>query len=87
MNMTESNEKDLVITALRQRIGELVSAYESQMAVVRASYTKLKEEYDHVCKVLADQAKPEESQVEESNNPFHPVTKFNPPDVRKKKDA
>ncbi len=85
--MTESNEKDLVILALKRRIGELVSAYESEIAIIRAGYTKLKEEYDHVCKVLADQAKPEEPRVGEPNNPFQPVTKFNPPDVRKKKDA
>ena len=39
--MAESNEKDLVIAALRQRIGELVSAYETDIAVIRAGYTKL----------------------------------------------
>jgi hypothetical protein len=53
--MTESDPKDLVIAALRQRIGELVSNYESDIAVIRANYTKLKEEFDHISKILADQ--------------------------------
>ena len=83
--MTESNEKDLVIAALQQRIGELVSGYESQIAIIRANYTKLKEEYDHVAKVLADQA-PNSDTTGESNNPFQPVEKFIPPVVTKKKD-
>ena len=84
--MTESNEKDLVIVALKRRIGELVSTYEADIAIIRASYTKLKEDYDHVCKVLADQATEDKVDSKEPNNPFQPVTKFNPPDVRKKKD-
>lgn len=83
--MAESNEKDLVITALRQRIGELVSAYETEIAVIRANYTKLKEEFDHISKVLADQA-PDTSDDKTENNPFQPVTKFNPADAKKKKD-
>lgn len=34
------NEKsDLVITALQQRIGELVSNYETQIAILRAEIT------------------------------------------------
>jgi len=32
---------DLIITALQQRIGELVSGYETQMAVLRAELTDL----------------------------------------------
>lgn len=40
--MTEtSDEKDLIITALRQRVGQLVSAYEYELASVRTEYTKL----------------------------------------------
>jgi hypothetical protein len=83
--MTESNEKDLVIAALRQRIGELVSAYETEVAVIRAAYTKLKEDFDHVSRVLADQT-PESLDNTSQDNPFQPVTKFTPPDVKKKKD-
>lgn len=35
---------ELVITALQQRIGELVSNYETQIAVLRAEITTLLEE-------------------------------------------
>lgn len=34
---------ELVITALQQRIGELVSNYETQMAILRAEITQLVE--------------------------------------------
>jgi hypothetical protein len=35
---------ELVITALQQRIGEIVSNYETQMAILRAEITQLMEE-------------------------------------------
>lgn len=34
---------ELIITALQQRIGEIVSNYETQMAVLRAEITQLVE--------------------------------------------
>ena len=34
--MAESDQKDLVITALRQRIGELVSNYETEIAIINS---------------------------------------------------
>ena len=37
---------ELIITALQQRIGEIVSNYETQIAVLRAEITKLMEEKD-----------------------------------------
>ena len=37
---------ELVIVALQQRIGELVSNYETQVAVLRAEITQLVEEKD-----------------------------------------
>jgi phage host-nuclease inhibitor protein Gam len=37
---------ELIITALQQRIGEIVSNYETQIAVLRAEITKLIEEKD-----------------------------------------
>jgi len=37
---------ELVITALQQRIGELVSNYETQIAILRAEITQLIEEKD-----------------------------------------
>lgn len=40
--MAEKNE--LIITALQQRIGEIVSNYETQIAILRAEITKLVEE-------------------------------------------
>jgi hypothetical protein len=45
------NKEELIITALQQRIGEVVSNYETQIAVLRAEITemverdKAKEEY------------------------------------------
>ena len=50
--MTEKAE--LVITALQQRIGDIVSNYETQIAFLRAEITKLIEEKD--AKVEAIQA-------------------------------
>ena len=35
-----STKHDLVITALQQRIGELVSNYETQIAILRAELTE-----------------------------------------------
>lgn len=35
---------ELVITALQQRIGEIVSNYETQIAILRAEITQLLEE-------------------------------------------
>jgi len=42
--MTEKVE--LIITALQQRIGEIVSNYETQIAILRAEVTQLMEEKD-----------------------------------------
>jgi len=38
------DKAELVITALQQRIGELVSNYETQIAVLRADLTQLMNE-------------------------------------------
>ena len=51
-NLTEAQEKmadntqklELVITALQQRIGDLVSNYETQIAILRADVTQLVKE-------------------------------------------
>lgn len=40
------DKAELVITALQQRIGEIVSNYETQVAVLRAELTQLAEEKD-----------------------------------------
>jgi phage host-nuclease inhibitor protein Gam len=39
-----AEKAELVITALQQRIGEIVSNYETQVAILRAEITKLMEE-------------------------------------------
>jgi restriction endonuclease S subunit len=39
-----TTKHDLVITALQQRIGEIVTQYETQMAILRAEITLLSEE-------------------------------------------
>ena len=40
------DRSELIITALKQRIGELTSNYEVQIAVLRAELTGLMEEID-----------------------------------------
>jgi phage host-nuclease inhibitor protein Gam len=39
-----AEKAELVITALQQRIGEIVSNYETQIAILRAEITNLMEE-------------------------------------------
>ena len=39
-----AEKAELVITALQQRIGEIVSNYETQIAILRAEITKLMED-------------------------------------------
>lgn len=41
-----AEKAELIITALQQRIGEIVSNYETQIAILRAEVTKLMEERD-----------------------------------------
>ena len=41
-----AEKAELIIMALQQRIGEIVSNYETQIAVLRAEITKLMEEKD-----------------------------------------
>jgi prefoldin subunit 5 len=59
--MKEPDQKDYVIEALRQRIGELVSAYESQIAFLRTEFTMLQKDFDHATKLLEDIAKEKEA--------------------------
>ena len=39
-----SDRNELIITALQQKIGELVSNYETQIAILRAELTQLSQE-------------------------------------------
>lgn len=41
-----SEKAELVVAALQQRIGELVSNYETQIAILRAEITQLVQERD-----------------------------------------
>lgn len=41
-----AEKAELIITALQQRIGEIVSNYETQIAILRAEITKMMEEKD-----------------------------------------
>jgi|Laugresu1bdmlbdd_1035124.scaffolds.fasta_scaffold129836_2 hypothetical protein len=42
-----AEKAELVILALQQRIGEIVSNYETQIAILRADYTKALEQIDN----------------------------------------
>lgn len=41
-----AEKAELIITALQQRIGEIVSNYETQVAILRAEITQILEEKD-----------------------------------------
>jgi hypothetical protein len=41
-----AEKAELIITALQQRIGEIVSNYETQVAILRAEITQIMEEKD-----------------------------------------
>jgi hypothetical protein len=49
-----NNKTDLVITVLQQRIGELVSNYETQIAILRAEITELINEKNEKEKAVED---------------------------------
>ncbi len=51
------NKPELIITALQQRIGEIVSSYETQIAILRAEITELinkKEEHEKSIQEYSD---------------------------------
>jgi hypothetical protein len=49
-----SDKAELMIIALQQRIGELVSGYESQIAMLRAELTELIREKEEHEKAIQD---------------------------------
>lgn len=58
---------DLVITALQQRIGELVSNYETQIAILRAEITQMineKNEKENAMQQYSDNIVSKLSEVE-----------------------
>lgn len=48
------DKPELIITALQQRIGELVSNYETQVAILRAEITQLIDEKNEREKSIQD---------------------------------
>ena len=48
------DKKELMLTALQQRVGELAAGYEMQMATFRAEITMLMEENDKLKEELED---------------------------------
>jgi uncharacterized small protein (DUF1192 family) len=48
------DKKELIIAALQQRIGELVSNYETQIAILRAELTQMSNEQEEKKKAIQD---------------------------------
>ena len=49
-----ADKAELIITALQQRIGELVSNYETQIAILRAEITQQMEDKEEKAKAIKD---------------------------------
>ena len=49
-----ADKAELVITALQQRIGEIVSNYETQIAILRAEITNMMQEKEEKEQAVAD---------------------------------
>ena len=49
-----AEKAELIITALQQRIGEIVSSYETQIAILRAEITKIMEEKEAKIEAVED---------------------------------
>ena len=61
------DKAELVITALQQRIGELTSNYETQIALLRAEITVLMQEKENKEKAVADYSSELESKLASAN--------------------
>ena len=46
------DKAELIITALQQRIGELVSNYETQIAILRAEFTQIQQDQEDKQKAI-----------------------------------
>jgi hypothetical protein len=49
-----AEKAELIITALQQRIGEIVSNYETQIAILRAEITNMMEEKENKYKAAEE---------------------------------
>ena len=56
---------ELVIMALQQRIGELVSNYETQIAILRAEITSYNQEQEDKSQAMADYSDSLEKKISE----------------------
>lgn len=63
-----SNKAELVVAALQQRIGEIVSNYETQIAVLRAEITTLIEEKETKDKETLNYAEYIEKKIESAGD-------------------
>jgi sRNA-binding carbon storage regulator CsrA len=61
------DKAELVITALQQRIGELVSNYETQVAVLRAEMTQLIQEKEDKQKAIDEYSESISKKTETKN--------------------
>jgi len=59
------NKAELVIMALQQRIGELVSNYETQVAILRAEITQLAQEQEEKKKAEEEYSKSLKEKISE----------------------
>jgi sRNA-binding carbon storage regulator CsrA len=57
------DKAELIITALQQRMGELVSNYETQVAILRAEITQLVEKEKEVEKAKDEYSKSLEEKI------------------------
>jgi flagellar biosynthesis chaperone FliJ len=57
------NKAELIIMALQQRIGELVSNYETQIAVLRAEITQYSQEQESKEKAAEEYSKSLEEKI------------------------
>lgn len=63
------DKAELVTTVLQQRIGEIVSNYEAQIAIIRAELTKLSEQLQEQDSVVAEYVRlfEEKNQIEKAS--------------------
>jgi hypothetical protein len=61
------DKAELVITALQQRIGELVSNYETQVAILRAEMTQLMQEKEDKQKAIDEYSESISKKTETKN--------------------
>jgi hypothetical protein len=63
-----ADKAQLVITALQQRIGEIVSNYETQIAILRADYTNAMEQLNNKEREADAKVEAAEAYSEKLNN-------------------